>query len=96
MHTMDAVVKKTKVSVDELQLRDVVKVYDGNEGYHTATVIRITDEEVTLFRPYVHTTDFESTAGVIPYMGFEQYTLPMTFSSAITLCSRPNDQSPLR
>ena len=65
----------------ELKLGDTVKVGDGD--YMTATVIKITKTSfehrteqigvITLFRPYVHTSDVETTAGIIPYIGFEQF-----------------------
>jgi hypothetical protein len=53
-----------------------------DEGYHDATVVRIDSDEVTLFRPYVHTEDFAygSTAPgegkVLNYIGFEEYRVP--------------------
>jgi hypothetical protein len=58
-----------KVKASELALADVVKVFDDAYGY--ATVTQVTEDEVTLFRPYVHTSDFSYTGGVIPYVGVE-------------------------
>jgi len=65
----------------ELKLGDVVELGDG--GYMTATVIKIkkttfehrTEQAslITFFRPYVHTSNVETTAGIIPYIGFEQF-----------------------
>jgi len=68
------------VSVSELRLGDVVEMAglsDERElgAYKCSTVIRVTDAEVTLFRPYVHTADFTTTAGVIPYIGTEEYSV---------------------
>lgn len=45
--------------------------------YNNSTVIKISKESITLFRPYVHTGDFESTTGIIPYLGFEQWESPI-------------------
>lgn len=55
----------------ELRLADVVRVTDGAWG--TATVIKIEEDAVTFFRPYVQTADFSYTGGVIPYIGIETF-----------------------
>ena len=49
--------------------------YQIPTAYHTATVIKITDTEVRVFRPYVHTSDFTYTGGIIPYTGIEEFGL---------------------
>ncbi len=62
-----------QVDVHGLALGDTVKQFEGAFG--TAVVTKITDEAVTLFRPYGVTADFAYSAGsgaqVIPYTGFE-------------------------
>ena len=71
------------VSGSELKLRDKVRSFNG--PYSTATVVRIEKPRpedkfrglVHLFRPFVHTADFEGTWGVTPYIGFEQYPIWM-------------------
>lgn len=62
-----------KVGIGTLSLGDIVQLFD--DGYGTATVVQITDDEVHLFRPYVHTADFSYTGGVIPYIGTETVKL---------------------
>ena len=61
-----------QVSASGLKLKDVVDL-DFQYGY--ATVTNIKDGVITLFRPYVHTSDFSYTGGVIPYIGFEIITV---------------------
>lgn len=63
-----------QVKVSDLQLGDVVKLFDNAFG--TATVIKKNQSEVTMFRPYTATSDFsygaeESGSQVIPYTGHE-------------------------
>jgi hypothetical protein len=43
---------------------------------------------VTVFRPYVHTSDFSTTAGIIPYLGFEQFDLWRDSDKTVTLLYR--------
>jgi len=73
----------------ELKLGDVVKVGEGSyltatviKIKHTSftklsqhTVEHRTEQAglITFFRPYVHTSDVETTAGITPYIGFEQF-----------------------
>ncbi len=64
-----------KVKGTELRLADVVNL-DFVTGYDTATIKNITEDGITLFRPYVHTADFSYTSGVICYLGFEEWTIP--------------------
>ncbi len=69
----------------ELRLADIVMLNckDGfgkgaieiPQAYTCATVIRVTDTEVTFFRPYVQTADFSYTGGVIPYIGIERFSI---------------------
>ena len=59
------------VKASELQLGDIVKVFEG--AYGTATVKQIKDNLITFFRPYVHTDDFSYTGGVLCYTGVEEF-----------------------
>jgi hypothetical protein len=47
--------------------------------YSHCTVIKIDKQDtynaVKLFRPYVHTSEFVTTGGIIPYVGFEEFTV---------------------
>lgn len=72
-----------KVTTDQLKLGDIVKL--GWDSYSTATIIKITENEITFFRPYVHTSDFEYSGGVIPYIGTEQFTIPKNKLNTIEL-----------
>jgi hypothetical protein len=58
------------VKVADLQLGDVLELFEG--PYGTATVKQIRDGQVTLFRPYAATADFSTTSGVICYTGIEE------------------------
>ena len=56
---------------NELQLADQV-VDDKLLGI--CTVQKLTETEITFFRPYTHTGDFSYTGGVICYVGIEEWT----------------------
>jgi len=53
----------------ELVLGDRVLLFD--DAYGWGTVVKIADEEVHVFRPYVHIGDFSYTGGVLHYIGSE-------------------------
>jgi len=61
-----------KVKAKDLKLADIVRTH-ADTNYGTATVSRVTDEEVFLVRPFIHTGDFEHTGGVLWYIGIEEY-----------------------
>ncbi len=63
---------------DKLALGDtVMQQVDGSlpQPFSTCIVVKVTEDSVTLFRPYGVTADFSYTGGVIPYTGVEQYTV---------------------
>lgn len=64
------------VPMKNLKLGDRVELFEG--AYGTATVIQIEDDKVTFYRPYIHTSDFSYTGGVIPYIGTETCIFLMT------------------
>jgi hypothetical protein len=63
-----------KVDVKDLQVKDVVRI-TGIAAYSVATVINKNATFVTLYRPYVHTSDNEYVGGVIPYIGIEKFEM---------------------
>lgn len=66
--------EKTILKPNQLRLRDVVRLEsDSPSPWASSTVIKIRDGKVTLFRPYMITSDFETLSGVIPYIGMEEY-----------------------
>lgn len=82
------------VKVNELKLRDTVSLNNPRNSepwpFMTATVYKVTQERVYLWRPYVSTSEFETTAGVIPYIGIEDLELWRGDSREIVLLeSRP-------
>ena len=66
-----------KVKASDLGLGDVVRF--SKDGYGDATVIKIEEKDgdkwITVFRPYVHISDFSYTGGVIPYIGTERFSV---------------------
>ena len=59
--------------IHELKLGDTVKLGDG--PYMTATVKQIlNDGTVTFFRPYVATSAFSYTGGLICTIGIEEFS----------------------
>jgi len=78
-----------KVKYSDLKLRDIVDLESGD--YSIATVIQITDRGIKFFRPYVMTSDFSYTAGVIPYIGFEEFHTEPYKDREITLVRRERE-----
>jgi hypothetical protein len=58
--------------IRDAQLGDVVDLGFSDGIYGVGTVTRVTDEEVIVTRPYLHTSDFSCSSGVIPYLGWEE------------------------
>ena len=65
------------VKGSDLQLRDVVGL-PGGGPYTCCTVVFRSSERLTLFRPYVATSDFDFNNRVIPYVGIETWDAPIT------------------
>jgi len=63
-----------------LKLRDVVRMRGNVNPFGTAVVYNIRDGMVHFYRPYAVTADFETTGGVIPYIGIEDYAVELTSS----------------
>lgn len=65
----------------DLRLGDKIitaaKPEENPNPYSDCTVIKIDETGVTVMRPYVHTSDFVYTGGVIGYIGIEQYTISL-------------------
>jgi hypothetical protein len=85
---------ETIVKMSNLQIGDTVQDTRCTMPFGTATVKNISKQEgslneyVTFFRPYVHTSDFKTTAGVICYVGIEEYTVPIVGDSEYVLFER--------
>jgi len=60
----------TRCHVSELRLADVVEIFEGPFG--TGIVRQITDDVVTIMRPYGVTGDFSYTGGVLYLVGNEE------------------------
>lgn len=58
--------------LSELRLGDTVELFDG--PYGTAIVKQITANEVTFYRPYGHCENWSYVAGVICYVGVEEFS----------------------
>lgn len=80
-----------KLKAADLRIGDVVKVFDG--AYGTATVTNIDKEgEIHLFRPYVTHSEFTTPNGVIPYIGIEQFSRPITDSGTFEVYRRWSEE----
>ena len=64
-----------RIVASQMQLADVVSLADFDSDFSTCIVKQIDKNEVTLFRPYGTTVNFESTGGVICYIGIEEYKI---------------------
>lgn len=76
MSTVFAKDTTTKIKMSELRLADTVRS-PFIQPYNIMTVKQIENGQVTFFRPYVHTSDFAHTGGVICYIGIEEFTTPI-------------------
>lgn len=70
------------MKLSELKLADIVYVKD-DPAMGTMAVKNVTDKEVTFFRPYAHTADFECTNGVICYVGVETFSVPLAYDKGM-------------
>ena len=59
-----------QVSRDELRLADTVKLFEGPWGFGIVT--RITEDTITVTRPYGSTADFSTSGSVIFLTGQER------------------------
>ena len=68
--------EKKIILAKDMQLADVVQMVGGfNEGWGASIVKQVTDQDVTIFRPYGHHANFSYTGGVICYVGIDEYNL---------------------
>lgn len=70
-----------------LRLADVV-LLEGINAYRTATVKRVENGKITLFRPYVETADFSMGSSVICYIGIEEWEITPRENELFTLVER--------
>lgn len=66
------------VNTEDLQLGDTVRQTGDSFGgpFTTCVITQVTDDAVTLFRPYATTADFSYVGNrVIPYIGIEEYSV---------------------
>jgi hypothetical protein len=72
------------VKVTDLVLGDTIKLWDGDYG--CATVYRITDVGVHVWRPYIRTSEFSyggaADRRVVPHIGIEDFPLDRGNTSA--------------
>lgn len=66
---------KRLIPLNELKIGDYVSLFP-DEPFSTCIVKQIKDGMITLFRPYGTTADFSYTAGVITYIGVEDFQVP--------------------
>lgn len=62
------------VPAKDLKLGDVIQAFD-HDCFGCATVKKIDESSIYLYRPYVHHADFSCTGGVICYTGIEEYSI---------------------
>lgn len=58
-----------KLNTEDLILGDRVRLIDGPYGW--GTVVQVTEEEVHIFRVFVHVSDVVYTGGLLHYTGHE-------------------------
>ena len=75
----------------DLRLRDVVCLSSAAADlapYMTATVYNIDKDYVYMWRPYVSTSDFSTTSGVIPTIGIETVKVWVSDTRPLQLLER--------
>ena len=63
-----------QVAARDLELGDVVRIMDG-VPYMDGTVVKVTEKFATLFRPFVHLSNYSSGSSVLHYVGTEKVDL---------------------
>jgi hypothetical protein len=73
-----------------LLIGDRVNLFADQPGapFGWGTVIEVTEEEAVVVRPYVHTSDFSTTSGLISYIGQEITRLPRQSDRVYTVVFR--------
>ncbi len=79
-----------EISVKDLRLGDAVRL--SLQKFSDATVYRINEEKkcVDVWRPYVHTSEFSYTGGVVPYIGIEDFSI--SFEQKVFLVERGGEK----
>lgn len=73
----------------DMLLGDTVEMVEERPRPWSSCIVKqVTDEEVTLFRPYGVTADFSYTGGVICYVGVEEYKVMRDSSIPYRLLAR--------
>jgi hypothetical protein len=78
---------RMQVPANEIRLADVILLENIN-AYHTATVKKISEGVITLFRPYVQTADFSMGESVICYIGIEEWNISPRKGEKFTVLER--------
>lgn len=77
------------VKASSLEPGDVIRLQHAGAEYSDATVYRVDDAQVHVWRPYVHTGDVLYSHGrVIPYLGLEDF--PIYKSTHVELLRKGN------
>ena len=79
-----------RIKPKDMQLGDRVRMIWEKQSppFMDSVVKQITDLNVTLFRPYVHTADFSYTGGVICYIGIDTWNIARDSSTEFLLLER--------
>lgn len=72
----------------DLQIGDVVRLWEDGTAYMDATIYYVDDRGFHLIRPYISTSDMITTGGLIPYIGFEDMVLPASERNITVLVRR--------
>lgn len=66
-----------KVKYKDLKVKDIVRMSDTGAPFLDAVVIKVTEQMVTFFRPYIHFSDLDAGREDIvnPYIGREEFAV---------------------
>jgi hypothetical protein len=73
-----------------LLIGDRVNLFADQPGapFGWGTVVNVTEEYAEVVRPYVHTSDFSTTSGLMSYLGQENTKLPRDSDRVYTVVFR--------
>lgn len=65
-----------KIKYKDLKVKDIVRCSDTGTPFADAVVIRVTEQMVTFFRPFIHFSDVDEREDVAnPYIGREEFAV---------------------
>lgn len=79
----------TTIAARDIKLGDTIELaFMPTTSFRMAVARQVTDKEITLFRIYIHTSDFSYSGGVVCYQGHEDVVISRDSTTLLRLCER--------